>query len=860
MLDIKSLSKTYKIKGGAGVEAVKDVSLKFGDKGFIFIVGRSGSGKTTLLNLIGGIDKPDGGEIVYNGRSLKDFSQSDFDAYRNNDVSFIFQDYYLLNDYNVIENVRLPLRMKKYDKADIDKTARAALEKVGLAELAERRVNELSGGQRQRVAIARAIAKGSPVLLCDEPTGNLDERTSDEILSLLKEVSRSKLVIMVTHHEEDSVKYGERLLRFRDGKVAEDRVIEPENGAEEGAEDSAVKPASKNHIDLKDSFKLVFGNLKRSKILAAVIFVVLAASYILFTNLLALSNFKVQSAVAESYRHNDSYVVPLTKYRSGTFDSGGRTYIGSYIIPKEVTDGDIGFVKEKADGRADVLSSYTFVKNFQDFTDGQLPYDKTLYNAFNFSEMIVVQDFGAFLQPLAFGNKPKKDSEILIYDYMAYNMLRTGAFGGVSEIRDFVGYTLTDNETGFSMTVSGILKSVYERYGYVDGVSYYDSSYTFENSYLASLQAIFCFPALKNAAQKENGEGFSSIFDAGLPESPTVGNTTIGPIEPQNGYKKLKHIRSIQGIEFIGTPPGDASAGILLSKNQFERLTGFDATEDNVNKFLSENTNPVVQGVPLISRSFFANNSNYLQKGSIISGHLEVCGIYKSNEGSYAEDQAAIDENTTIVRYYNSEMPGVPSGQFRKLYLLLGNNWKVNEKLLGDFAMEDKGETFYSDNPDYVRFDFTDYTPYSHVVYKAADYLAGVKQMGVKYRNYLVVAGALGICIFTFASIKKHKYKIGVLKSLGIRNGDIALIFGFESFLIALAAFFASIALSIVLMGEINREFTVNYSFDIVFFKLSFNDFLMTFLASIGLVLASLAAPLIKIFTTVPIKIIRHGN
>jgi ABC-type lipoprotein export system ATPase subunit len=135
MLKINGLSKTYKIKGGGRVEAVRDVSLKFDDKGFVFVVGRSGSGKTTLLNLIGGIDTPSKGEIIFDGKRLNDFKAGGFDEYRNDGASFICQDYYLLNDYNAIENIRLPLRMKKYDKASIEEKARSALKGWGCRSL-----------------------------------------------------------------------------------------------------------------------------------------------------------------------------------------------------------------------------------------------------------------------------------------------------------------------------------------------------------------------------------------------------------------------------------------------------------------------------------------------------------------------------------------------------------------------------------------------------------------------------------------------------------------------------------------------------------------------------------------------------
>jgi ABC-type antimicrobial peptide transport system permease subunit len=349
--------------------------------------------------------------------------------------------------------------------------------------------------------------------------------------------------------------------------------------------------------------------------------------------------------------------------------------------------------------------------------------------------------------------------------------------------------------------------------------------------------------------QSESDEGFISVFDLVIHLGISIGGANT-PV-PENGYKKIKLIKDIQGMEFIGAAPDEDAVGVFLSEKQFEFLVGKKASEDNVNELLT--------ALSSLERVYFLNNSNYLQKGTISGGSsFRIRGVYKSDGGAYTENKT-IDEDTTILAYYSGGGTTLAiNADFRKLYLLMGGDWKVNEELLSAFVMPDMGEEFYIANPEYKEYDFTDYTPYSYIVYKAEDYLVGVKEMGVKYKNYLVVAGALGICIFTFASIKKHKYKIGVLKSFGIRNGDIALIFGIESFIIALAAFFASIPFSSALMSEINHEFTANYSFGVVFFTLSFNDFLTTFLLSIGLVLASLAPPLIKIFLTAPINIIKR--
>lgn len=180
-----------------------------------FILGKSGSGKSTLLNIIGGLDKYDSGDMSILGKSSKDFTQADFDSYRNTYIGFVFQEFNILEDYDVYENVILALQLQQ---KEIDKNkVNILLEKLELKDLKHRKVNELSGGQKQRVAIARALIKNPKVILADEPTGNLDSTTGKQVMDLLKEISKEKLVIIVSHDKESANTYGDRIIEIKDG-------------------------------------------------------------------------------------------------------------------------------------------------------------------------------------------------------------------------------------------------------------------------------------------------------------------------------------------------------------------------------------------------------------------------------------------------------------------------------------------------------------------------------------------------------------------------------------------------------------------------------------------------------------------
>ena len=221
MLQIKNISKTYKT-GNFIQKALDDVSLNLRDNEFVAILGPSGSGKTTLLNIIGGLDKYDSGDLIINGISTKHYKDKQWDTYRNHTIGFIFQSYNLIPHQSILSNVELALTIGGISKKEKTKLALNALEKVGLKEQAHKKPNQLSGGQMQRVAIARALVNNPSIVLADEPTGALDTKTSIQVMDLLKEVAKDRLVIMVTHNPELAKDYANRIVNLKDGVIIND--------------------------------------------------------------------------------------------------------------------------------------------------------------------------------------------------------------------------------------------------------------------------------------------------------------------------------------------------------------------------------------------------------------------------------------------------------------------------------------------------------------------------------------------------------------------------------------------------------------------------------------------------------------
>ena len=265
MLELRNITKDY-ITGAEKVEALKGVSLQFRKSEFVSILGPSGCGKTTMLNIIGGLDRFTSGDLLINGRSTKEYKDRDWDTYRNHSIGFVFQSYNLIPHQTVLSNVELALTLSGVSKAERKARAKAALERVGLGNQLRKKPGEISGGQCQRVAIARAIVNDPDIILADEPTGALDTETSVQIMEILKDISRERLVIMVTHNPELAETYSTRIVRMLDGRILSDSLPLTEEEIKAAAEaDPDTSRQKKPSMSLWTSFGLSIRNLFTKK-------------------------------------------------------------------------------------------------------------------------------------------------------------------------------------------------------------------------------------------------------------------------------------------------------------------------------------------------------------------------------------------------------------------------------------------------------------------------------------------------------------------------------------------------------------------------------------------------------------------
>src|SRR5574344_1821910 len=258
MLQLKKISKSYTTQTFKQI-ALKDFSVNFGENEFVAILGPSGSGKSTLLNILGGLDKYDSGDLIINGKSTKKFTNQNWDAYRNACVGFVFQNYNLISHISVLANVEMGMTLRGISANKRHKKALKVLEKVGLKEHAHKRPNQLSGGQMQRVAIARALVNDPDIILADEPTGALDSNTSIQIMELIKDIAKDKLVIMVTHNSKLAYTYATRIIELEDGELRSD------SNPIEDISTSDSFSIKKTSMSFLTALKLSLNNLKTKK-------------------------------------------------------------------------------------------------------------------------------------------------------------------------------------------------------------------------------------------------------------------------------------------------------------------------------------------------------------------------------------------------------------------------------------------------------------------------------------------------------------------------------------------------------------------------------------------------------------------
>ncbi len=482
MIKLENVNKFYQ-SGDEKVHALKNITLDLPYTGLVFVLGQSGCGKSTLLNVLGGLDKPEVGRILIEGADFSKFTTAQHNNYLNSYLGFIFQEYNILKDLNLYDNIALPLEMQHIDKKEIKRRTNEIIELVGLSELKKRKINQLSGGQRQRIAVARALIKNPKLIIADEPTGNLDSVTGETIFELLKALSRDRLIVIVSHDEESAYKFGDRIIKIEDGTLVDDinapftendknpllepkideniEIVKVETRKNVKEPNDSIKTnnnlvLTKVSAPIKTSFKLALKNINHKKFRFILMMIICALSLAFFSFTIELNDDIIRQNVYTSIDNNYLYADILGKaelpddyVKTSIYDDyiGSVLEAGSYEDVRKATPGLN--IHEYQNVAISILQNSTS-RFTNDFYPGEIQY-YTKYDNRNTYDILV-------------GRTPIEGKhEIMITDYLISMFEYFDFFDKEDNISNYIGKHLQLG-TDCNYRICGIINTNYENY------------------------------------------------------------------------------------------------------------------------------------------------------------------------------------------------------------------------------------------------------------------------------------------------------------------------------------------------------------------------------------------------------------
>lgn len=770
MIELKNISKTYKSKKGTKTQALNDVSIKFGEKGMTFILGKSGSGKSTLLNILGGLDKYDIGDMIIYGKSSASFTNAELDSYRNTYVGFIFQEFNLLEDYNVYENIVLALQLqeKEINEKEIDEL----LERLELKNLKLRKVNELSGGQKQRVAIARALIKNPSIILADEPTGNLDSKTGTQVMELLKSISKEKQVIIVTHDEEYASIYGDRIIEIKDGKVIKD------TNEEKCENKNNNYQIVKSRLPFKDSFKLGIGSLKHKKIklVCTIILMIITLGFLSCVDTLSSHNFSSSHAKYLTEKGKKYIEVEKKEFL--------KTEYGTENLLLELDEKDLTNIKEKLN------KNYYEVYEYNDIEDGYFDYNKYSlegmlhikediqngYYSTNTSELVklvVTDNIKESLGVDIIGEIPKESNEIVISNYVANLIISNG----IEIVENDFKTEFEEKSYYYPKSIEEIINSNYTYYLGIEkvkivGILNYDLSDLndfYKNNVLSKLVVNKKFiDERKDKISKSIREDINIRVKLNENEIDTsyIVDILDEEIEYYDGssWKKTDAIKDDE---------------IILSLN--ELTSGDISFYENLNNY----TNKHREDYNASKKRFV---ENYIKQKNIIGKN-----IIAQLEYNYS----------AVIKEFNVKVIGITLGDEYGTYMSLNNLSSYRQKEVSLTSV-----LYPIENKKSIK-EATELFPYEDVYAIKSTYSDRLYEEYKIFKNLAKLAFYVGLAFLAFTvflianfmvtSISYRKKEIGILRALGSSGLDVMKIFIWEAIVLSIiSGIIASILLVIV--------------------------------------------------------------
>ena len=769
MLEIKKITKIYET-AGFKQKALDNVSVNFRSNEFASILGPSGSGKTTLLNIIGGLDQYTSGDLIINETSTKKYKDGDWDSYRNHRVGFVFQSYNLITHQSVLTNVELALTLSGVPQKERTRRAKEALKKVGLKEHINKRPNQLSGGQMQRVAIARALVNDPEILLADEPTGALDTSTSEQIMELLKEIAKDKLVIMVTHNPELAEEYSTRIIKLKDGKIINDS--NPYDGKNETKLDieKEKQNTKKTSMSLKTALSLSLNNLMTKK--GRTILTSFAGSIGIIGIALILSlstgvnNYiaRVQEDTLTSY--------PLTIEQATADMSSMMLDLANQNNRKEHNDEKI-YSNDLMTSLVETMASEIKTNNLKDFKKYLEDNPSNLNDYINDIRYTYNIDLQIYSKDTSKITKLNPSTVFSSFGFMSQDSMSN--MGGMSMMgsRIDVFNELTDN--------TSLIKNTYDIVSGKLPESKEEVVLIVDNFGEISDYALYAI-GLKD--QKELTEMTSKIMKGEKVEEPKQTSYTYD--------------------EIIGT-----EFKLILNSDYYKKQGNIWVDKSTDTNYMKE---VIDNGLTLKVVGIIKPNAESSNQTSGEVGYTKALTEYvitKVRESAIAKEQLAnknknVLTNTAFTALYTYEVAlsslGIVDLENPSSINIYPKDFKSKDEIINIIDSYNKEK----ENNNELESVIT-YTDYVGILMSSITTIVDViSYVLIAFVSISLIVSSIMIGIITYISVLERTKEIGILRAIGARKKDISRVFNAETFIIGLTAGIFGIVITILLNIPIN--------------------------------------------------------
>lgn len=842
MIELKHVHKTYQSKKSKNTKALNDVSLTLSEKGMTFILGKSGSGKSTLLNVLGGLDKYDSGDMLILGKSSKDFTQADFDSYRNTYVGFIFQEFNILEDYDVYQNIVLALQLqqKEANEKEIDHL----LSRLELTDLKKRKVNELSGGQKQRVAIARALIKDPKIILADEPTGNLDSKTGRQVMDLLKEISKEKLVVIVSHDEEYAKTYGDRIIEIKDGTIVKDSKEEKKK-----SETKNTYQTIKSKLPFWESLKLGIGSLKHKKIKLGftILLTVLTLGFLSCTDTLSSHNFA--AGHAKLLNDQKEQFIQIEKKHVFKEEDG---YTLTQVLPMD--QDSIQKIEKQIKGDHYDVYHYQDEQMSNNLINLLHIQNNNMYDE-NEAELVVTSDVSNIIQESITGRNAKEKNEIVISNDLANLIIEKGI-----EVHEKVIQNEFKESNIFEpKTYEDILNTNFTYYFgaresvKIVGIINYDLSDVSRNYKNNVLNKIFVAPSFIKELEDQKLNSLKSYY-----QTKTIVEGLTQPNQEDDSYTYMGSYSSPavldHEIEFFD---GDSwrSTNTLGEK---EAILSIDQVANGENYYddLNNYVNRGYEDYETLNKRFLAN---YIKEKNIIGKKVELKLYYNESfddlaqsysdltvVGVYYRDNYCEDEEYCFTGNYNYFSSALLDSQTQRKLEKSSILYPMTEKE----SFKKATEQFPPETELAIK------STYSEQLYMEKKMLDAIQKVAF-YASLIFLAFTVFLIInFMFNSISYRKKEIGILRALGSRGRDVMKIFLWEGVGLSLISGTIASILLVIVSNAMNSFIMRETGLLTTPFLVGIRQFVVIYLLVFAITMISSILPILRISRMKPIDAI----